>query len=673
MTDPTVITFADGNVDYLHTESESVKPAWAGPFNTKTTYYLFWDIDKTTGVRTFGYTTVEPQYGKTRPQFPARDLHFFDTSVNKMVVWSGTRWQEKLRVFAATLTKGKILDPYPEGSQIKLNQQRNAGHILFDEDGNPVKNNSGQFVTSETLLKSSNNLTNSYKLEAKQVRARAIEPIPKFHAVTWKAPNRLGVASHLYPDDGYAVGISVEDMNKDEIRAFIKEGFVLNEFWNFSEPQGTLLFVGPSGEVTTTVPQTGSMQEIGHVVDKNIAYIRIRDLLKIDAAPVTPTPTPSVSLTPPVTPAASVTPAATATPTITPTLTTTITAAVTVTPTPTPTVTAAATATPTPTLTPTTTPTPTSGGAGLIAAFSAGGNIPSNNDVVDSFPFASPFTTATDVGNLSAGRDDSSGQSSSTDGHASGGIQPPATYSTIIDRFPFSSPFAAATNIGALSLGRETLAGQQSTTDGYSAGGQNPAYPLGGGYYGVLVIDQFPFASPFTTATNVGDLSQQRRGATGQSSSTDGYTSGGYAAGVYASVSTVDRFPFASPFTTATNVGGLYIARENSSGQSSSTTGYVSGGIEGFPAATITDIIESFPFAAPFTSGTYIGVLSVGRNRLAGQSSETNGYVSGGLETSPAFNNVDIVDEFPFSSPFTITNDIGNLSVARGNLSGTQG
>ena len=57
--DPVVITFAYGSSDYLFTEADNVPSAWTGPFSPATDYWLYWDIDSFTGIRTFGHTLVK--------------------------------------------------------------------------------------------------------------------------------------------------------------------------------------------------------------------------------------------------------------------------------------------------------------------------------------------------------------------------------------------------------------------------------------------------------------------------------------------------------------------------------------------------------------------------------------------------------------------------------------
>lgn len=310
-TEPTIVAFAQGRSDYLFTESESIPDAWVGPFNVGTNYELFWDIDIYTGKRTFGYTTVSPSFGITLPVSPVLDQHFFDLNDYKMKVWNGSTWKTKIRVFAGRVQNGTTLIPLSDGSQVNLNQTRNIGHILFDDEGNPVKRfdrlGRGEFLTTESGISSQTNLLNSYKLEALQISARAVEPAAKFHCLALKGPNRIGLASFLEPDFP-CVGISLEDINKDEVRRFITDGFVTNTDWNFIDPPNTPIWVGSNGEITTSVPSNVSMQRIGHLVDNNTVFIDIQEIILINPIPASPTPTPSSTLTP--TPTPSVTPSA---------------------------------------------------------------------------------------------------------------------------------------------------------------------------------------------------------------------------------------------------------------------------------------------------------------------------------------------------------------------------
>ena len=149
--------------------------------------------------------------------------------------------------------------------------------------------------------------------------------------------------------------------------------------------------------------------------------------------------------------------------------------------------------------------------------YTSGGNPNGTSNIIDKFPFATDGN-ATDVGDLTLGRYQVAGQSSQDYGYTSGGLNPAVspTYTNTIDKFPFSTD-TNATDVGDLTLGRYNLSGQSSTDYGYSSGGY---YPYSN------IIDKFPFSTD-ANATDVGDLLVARRHSAGQSSTDYGYTSGG--------------------------------------------------------------------------------------------------------------------------------------------------
>ena len=92
----------------------------------------------------------------------------------------------------------------------------------------------------------------------------------------------------------------------------------------------------------------------------------------------------------------------------------------------------------------------------------------------------------------------------------------------------------------------------QGSVAGFTSGGSAPPT--------VNVIDKFPFSTD-SNATDVGDLTQSRAFTTGQSSSTHGYTSGGYSG----PFNTIDKFPFATN-GNASDVGDLSQATQQNAG-----------------------------------------------------------------------------------------------------------
>ena len=303
---------------------------------------------------------------------------------------------------------------------------------------------------------------------------------------------------------------------------------------------------------------------------------------------------------------------------------------------------------------------------GTVSGYSSGGATsaaPSYSNIIDKFPFASD-ANATDVGDLTRGVYTSSGQSSAVAGYTSAGYSPapPSGNDSIIDKFPFATN-ANASNIGGLTVARRGPAGQMSDVSGYASGGSDNS-----GAYATLVtyntIDRFSFATN-GNATDVGDLSVARTNLGGQSSSVSGYTSGGMGpAPVYVQYNIIDKFPFATN-TNASDVGDLTVSRYATAAQSSSVSGYISGGTSGSGGL---NVIDKFPFATN-ANATDVGDLTQGRYGPAGQSSFVSGYSSGG--TLPAGSRSNIIDKFPFATDGNAT-DVGDLTVARTAPAGQQ-
>ena len=298
---------------------------------------------------------------------------------------------------------------------------------------------------------------------------------------------------------------------------------------------------------------------------------------------------------------------------------------------------------------------------GSTSGYASGGEgAPSSpytmSNVIDKFPFASD-ANATDVGDLTQARIRLTGQSSKNHGYASGGTgQPPYSNpyaSNIIDKFSFSSD-ANATDVGDLTQGRKSIAGQSSSTHGYVSGGSHTTNDYNN------VIDKFSVSSD-GNATDVGDLTVAR-GGTGQSSTSDGYTSGASTPPTDPLSNVIDKFPFASD-ANATDYGDLTEARHTLSSNSSSSNGYTTGGF----SPTARNTIEKFPFASSANAAD-VGDLTQGRGAMSGQNSTSNGYVSGG---TPASGKLDIIEKYPFASDANAA-DVGDLTHTRENLAGQQ-
>jgi len=279
---------------------------------------------------------------------------------------------------------------------------------------------------------------------------------------------------------------------------------------------------------------------------------------------------------------------------------------------------------------------------GTVAGFVTGGT-PSPgpggySNEIQRFPFATN-ANAVDAGDLTVYVYSSAGQSSTTHGYRSAGIEnPPGSSTNVIDKFLFSTYTTLSVDVGDLTVARYRSVGQSSTICGYTSGGVNSN-----------VIDKFPFANG-GNATDVGDLTGTLSGSfhgSSQSSFQSGYTSGvlvgSYNRGI-------NKFPFASD-NNATSIGTLVGAYGGAgAGQSSLTHGYNSGST---PFYGYGAVIEKFPFAVD-SSATSVGSLYTEVYHNSGQSSSVSGYSSGGFPTT------NVIQKFPFASDAG-SSDVGDL------------
>jgi len=183
-----------------------------------------------------------------------------------------------------------------------------------------------------------------------------------------------------------------------------------------------------------------------------------------------------------------------------------------------------------------------SGGGGYSPThgYQFGGD-PGPTNQIQKFEFATDGNS-TDVANLTAPTRYNSGIAiSSTHIYNMGGYPgttPTGDYVETIEKFPFAAD-GDATDAGDLSAGVAYHSGNQSTTHGYRAGG-NGAVPAPGSRN---EIEKFEFATD-GNAADVGDLTLARYSlGNGVSSTTHGYTMGGYGGG-YSNI--IDKYSFVS-------------------------------------------------------------------------------------------------------------------------------
>ena len=291
---------------------------------------------------------------------------------------------------------------------------------------------------------------------------------------------------------------------------------------------------------------------------------------------------------------------------------------------------------------------------GTVSGYISGGYVAPASNVIEKFPFATD-TNSTNHSDLIQARHALAGHSSEINGYVSGGTPGVNT----IEKFSFAVN-TNATDVGDLSFGKYAMSGTSSPTHGYTSSG----FPASSN-----TIQKFPFSAD-SNATDVGDLTQGRAfaGSVGQSSTTFGYHAGGYSGPPRVTLNTIDKFSF-TVNNDASDVGDLSEGKESMAGQSSTTHGYASGGLSGSsPPYTFSSVIDKFPFASD-TNATNIATLTVGRIGSAGQSSTNSGYTSGGAAVGPTITNT--IDKFPFASDTNAT-DVGDLTETKTGTTGQQ-
>lgn len=284
--DPFIATFAYRQANYLHEESTTVPRAWSG-FESNIDYWLYIDIDMVTAQRSFGHTTLEPTFGSFAGGSLAIGQHWFDVVASTMKVWNGVSWSEKTRLFVAKYAAGSIIQPVSLGSQVQVNTVNDAGFILFDADGYPVrqhhKRKSFEYLTTASIFNTVTAKAINVSLDAICTSVRASEPIPAFSLVTYDATaaDEAVIKAADSQDRGhYAIGIVQEDFWTDETGIITQHGYVYNEQWNFTDAPGSLLFLGRDGNITVDPAQTGVIQRVGEVVSPQCIRLEIQPAIR---------------------------------------------------------------------------------------------------------------------------------------------------------------------------------------------------------------------------------------------------------------------------------------------------------------------------------------------------------------------------------------------------------
>jgi hypothetical protein len=282
-TTPLQLAFAQRDTDYLLEISDSVSEAWSSiDMNTK--QYLYIDINVVTGAVTYGSSTLALKFGSTAPSSPKNNQMWFDTDTTAMYYYQASTqsWIECIRVMVGSVHSSAITS-LATGTQVGLETSIDIGYILFDSDGNAIKkwkrDKTGLFYTSTDTFVVQMGKAASVKLDATLMAYESGEPIPAYSAVCFVEQNVLGLASSSSSIEAF--GIVILDTNQGEVANVVPQGFVTNSEWEWTSPFNTPLFYDSTGELTVTIPQSGTIQKMGYIVDPTTIFINPRQQITI--------------------------------------------------------------------------------------------------------------------------------------------------------------------------------------------------------------------------------------------------------------------------------------------------------------------------------------------------------------------------------------------------------
>tara|TARA_B000000609_G_scaffold158231_1_gene155195 strand:- start:455 stop:1666 length:1212 start_codon:yes stop_codon:yes gene_type:complete len=224
-----------------------------------------------------------------------------------------------------------------------------------------------------------------------------------------------------------------------------------------------------------------------------------------------------------------------------------------------------------------------------------------------------------------------------------------------IQKISFASD-GDATDIADITISVGQGTGGGSSTHGYHMGGAAPG-PLASAN---AVIEKFPYAVEENSVATGNTFSTHLRDANKEmiGDRTNIYTAGGTDNSPTVYKQSISQFSAASDGSTITDYGDLLPATEWNymAGHSSATHGYMTGGYAATPG--YSNRIQKWPFASA-ASSTDVADLTYADIGIAGTSSANHGYVSGG-SGPPARNNI---EKFTFASDANAT-DVGDKNAS---------
>lgn len=269
-----ITTIAHGDSDYSHIEQTTTTNAWKGlPVGSPSWLYI--DIDKLTGKRTFGFSTVEPAYGHISPVNPVEGQLWFDSTATHQKVYSSGAWRVVIRLVLAKYNgvsrfiptgSGSVVDQPFAGSQVGIEDvELLAGKILFQDIDTPLRNTNGEFYTTETGFFFSGGETNSVRLESDSFEVIAGEVLPSHHVVKLTADGKVYLAG--YNDiNSTIIAVSTASTLTDDPVTIIAQGVITNPDWSWI----TLHGLQPGDPLW--IAETGQFSFVDPHLNDNVTY-----------------------------------------------------------------------------------------------------------------------------------------------------------------------------------------------------------------------------------------------------------------------------------------------------------------------------------------------------------------------------------------------------------------
>lgn len=225
-----------------------------------------------------------------------------------------------------------------------------------------------------------------------------------------------------------------------------------------------------------------------------------------------------------------------------------------------------------------------------------------------------------------------------------------------------SHPTSGSTVITVSKGKLETFGGELF---GFTSGGHpHPMAPITSS---LTDIQKFPFSISGGVATDIGNLQDDRSFSTGHSSPSHGYTTGGRTSGSIED--NMEKFPLIMTIGTSSVTGDLTDALIDTAGHNTASHGYVSGGQTALPTGSpLVGLIQKFPFSLDNGNAVNVGELVTNRSAAGGHSSADHGYVSAGYKAPPTPTGLNTIERFPFAITSGSAASVGTINPASAGL-----